>query len=326
MLCINDHHTDAWFNAAAEEHVFRNFGEPCFMLWCNEPAVVIGRHQNTLAEINFDYVKRHDIKVVRRLSGGGAVFHDPGNINFSFIDNKQDNEWIDFPKYIRPVVAALHAAGVDAQPNERNDLTMDGKKISGNAEHASRNRILHHGTLLYRTELSVLSEALSAAPAKFSDKAVKSVRSRVTNISNHLANPPETEVFRSQLFRHVMNGLPGAREYRYSAADLDAIHRLRDEKYATWEWNFGQSPGYSMLHGIPTGAGYLEAHLNVQKGIISHLRFSGDMPDVCNMSGLERLLLHTPHNETAVREKLSSVRFADCFPQITEDEVVNVMF
>ena len=183
MLCVNNIYTDPYFNMAMEEYFLKNFTENIFILWRNEPAVIVGKHQNSLAEINVDYVTEKGIKVVRRLTGGGAVFHDLGNINFTFIENGSKP---DFQKFTRPILDVLIDLGVDARFEGRNDLTIGGRKFSGNAIAVWKNRTLEHGTLLFSAVMEDLSGALKVNPLKFEDKAVKSTRSRVTNISEHL--------------------------------------------------------------------------------------------------------------------------------------------
>jgi lipoate-protein ligase A len=287
--------------------------------------VIVGRHQNTLAEINVDYVKQNRIAVVRRLSGGGAVFHDLGNINFTFIENTKDAQPINFQKYTQPIIAVLRMLGIDARFEGRNDLVIDGRKFSGNAEHVYRNRILHHGTLLFASELTDLSGALNINPAKFAGKAVKSVHSRVTNISSHLKKPLEPEAFRAMLLDYMLANHPDSRLYTYSDDDLAAINKLRDEKYATWEWNFGQSPGYNMVNSLQTGGGCLEVHLDVQNGIILHVRFFGDFFHIGEMAGLEQSLAGTPHNETAIRRKLTGINLAGYLVNITAGELLQAL-
>jgi len=325
MICINDHHTDPYFNLAAEEYVLKNFTDNCFMLWRNSPSVIVGRHQNSLAEINLDYVKQNQIKVVRRLSGGGAVFHDLGNLNFTFIENAKSDQLINFQKYTQPVIAVLQLLEVEARFEGRNDLMIDGKKFSGNAEHVFRNRVLHHGTLLFASELTDLSGALNVNPAKFTDKAIKSVRSRVTNISAHLKKPLELEAFREMIFRYMMDNHPDCKPYSYTEADIAAINSLRDEKYATWDWNFGQSPGYNMVNSLRTGGGTLEVHLDVKNGIIRHARIFGDFFNIGDITELEQFLTGTSHNEANIRQKLKQIHLSDYLVNVTEDEMFRCM-
>ena len=292
------------------------------MLWRNAPSVIVGRHQNTLAEINPDFVKQNQIVVVRRLSGGGAVFHDLGNINFTFIENAQDNQPINFQKYTQPIIAVLRLLDVDARFEGRNDLVIDGKKFSGNAEHVFRGRVLHHGTLLFASALSDLSGALKVNPSKFAGKAVKSVRSRVTNISSHLKKPLGPEAFRNMLLEYMIDNYSDCKLYAYTDADIAAIGKLCDEKYATWDWNFGQSPGYNMVNSLQTSGGHLEVHLDVQNGIIRHVSIFGDFFHISDISGLEQSLAGTPHNEIHIRRKLEQIDISDYLVNITTDELL----
>ena len=204
MLCIKSTTQNPAFNLATEEYLLRNKDEECFYLYINGPSIIVGKHQNTLAEINIDYVKAQNIDVIRRLSGGGAVFHDPGNLNFTFIKKGEKDQLVDFRKYTKPILDVLQSLGVKARFEGRNDLTIEGKKFSGNAEHVYKNKILHHGTLLFSSKLPDLSQALKVNPLKYKDKAVKSVRSRVTNISEHLKESITLEEFENQIGRaHV---------------------------------------------------------------------------------------------------------------------------
>ena len=325
MLCINDRRTDPYFNLAAEEYVLKNFEKNCFMLWRNEPSVIVGRHQNSLAEINVDYIKQNQIKVVRRLSGGGAVFHDLGNLNFTFIENATSEGLINFQKYTQPIIAVLQSLDINARFEGRNDLVIDGKKFSGNAEHVFRRRVLHHGTLLFDSQLADLSGALNVTPAKFNDKAVKSVRSRVTNIASHLKTQLDIEIFREMILNYMITNYNDCQLYEYGDADLAAIHKLREEKYSTWNWNFGQSPGYSMTNAMRTGGGNVEIHLDVANGIIKRLRIFGDFFNIADIAELEKLLAETPHNETDIRRKLQRINLSDYIINTTVDELVKIL-
>ncbi len=326
MLCIIRHETDPYFNLAAEEYVLKHFERDTFMLWRNEPAIIVGKHQNTLAEINQDYVKENMIKVVRRLSGGGAVFHDLGNLNFTFIASGENHQLVDFRKFTQPILEVLQKISIEAKFEGRNDLTIDGRKFSGNAEHVYKNRVLHHGTLLFSAQMADLSSALNVDPDKFQDKAVKSVRSRVTNISEHLKTPLSVLEFRDLILNHVMESTPGAELYSFTQDDISAIARLRDEKYITWDWNFGYSPKYNFRKTVKTNGGKLEVTLEVVNGTIEKARFFGDYFNKLDPVDIEQALTGTLHNETAISERLKDFEISDYFLKISREELITSLF
>ena len=238
MRYIHNPVKDPAFNLAAEEWLLTRSDEDVFMLWRNRPAVIVGRNQNTLAEIDEAFTRARDIPVVRRLSGGGAVFHDLGNINFTFITQGNPSQGLDFERFTAPIQQALGAMGVACEFSGRNDLLIDGKKFSGNAQHFHAGRILHHGTLLFASDMADLSGALRTDPEKYRDKAVKSVRSRVTNISSHLPAPMEVTAFIKALMDHVSGHTP-MDDMVLSAEEQASIEELSAARYRTWEWNFG---------------------------------------------------------------------------------------
>ncbi len=325
MLCLIRHETDPAFNLAAEEYAMTHFAAECFMLWRNAPAVIVGRHQNTLAEIDADYVRANNIPVVRRLSGGGAVFHDLGNLNFTFIADSDGRAQVDFRRFTQPILVALQALGVDARFEGRNDLTIDGRKFSGNAEYVSGNRILHHGTLLFAARMADVSAALRPDPAKFADKAVKSVRSRVTNISEHLPRPMTVLEFRDYLMTHVMAATPDAETYAFTPDDVAAISRLRDEKYATWEWNYGHSPVYNYRKSARTPGGTLEVALDVNGGVIADARFYGDFFNRRDPQEIAAALIGVPHRPEALRERLADLPVDDYFHNVPAEALLSVL-
>ncbi len=326
MLCIKHPNTDPWFNLAAEEYVLKNFTDNCFMLWRNENAIIVGKHQNTLAEVNMDYVKAKKIKVVRRLSGGGAVFHDLGNLNFSFILNGEKDHKVDFKKFTLPIIEVLRKLSVDARFEGRNDLTIEGKKFSGNAEHIYKNRVLRHGTLLFSSLMEDLAMALKINPLKYKDKAVKSVRSRVTNIREHLKEDMDVLQFRDRIMDHIHETYPDCRFYEFSQNDLEGIQELAEKKYSTWEWNFGSSPGYDLQKAIRTEGGFMEMHLNVSKGIIKDIRIFGDFFNKLDVAEVEAILRETPHREEEILKRLKSIPFQDYFHKVQPEEFAAGLF
>jgi lipoate-protein ligase A len=326
MLCIKHHSTDPYFNIATDEFIFKHLQEDCFMLWRNDNAIIVGKHQNTQAEINADYVKEKGIKVVRRLSGGGAVYHDLGNLNFSFTRTGDSYEMVDFERYTKPIIDVLKSLGVAAKFEGRNDLTIEGKKFSGNAEHVVKNKILHHGTLLFSSQMTDVSGALKINPLKYKDRSVKSVPKRVTNISDHLKQKISLEEFTDKVMDHITSTFKDARMYEFTEEDLQKIQQIRDEKYSTWEWNFGKSPDYNFKQGARTPGGTLEMHMNVSQGIIKDVRITGDFFHIKDIEPVERALENTKHDEKAIREVLQQFNLNEYFNNISEDDLVAVMF
>lgn len=323
MRCIFNPCTDPYFNLATEEYLLDKVEDDIFMLWCNEPSVIVGRFQNSLAEINLDFVNNKEIKVVRRLTGGGAVFHDLGNLNFTFIES---NSHGDFRSFTQPILEMLQSLGVDARFEGRNDLMINGQKFSGNAQCKHNKRTMHHGTLLFSTEMNDMSEALKVNPLKFEDKAVKSVRKRVTNISSHLAEPMTVMQFTQQLMEYVMQNKSNAQQSPLTQAEIAQIEQLRDEKYSTWDWNFGTSPRYSYSKLIRTTGGNLEIHLQIEKGTIEAVRIYGDFFALKDVKELEQKLLHLPHERKFLYEFLQDLQVETYLLNISAEEFLEVMF
>lgn len=328
MLCFDNPSTNPYFNLACEEYLLKNVDDEVFMLWRNEPAIIVGKHQNTLAEINTEYVKDQGIKVVRRLTGGGAVFHDLGNLNFTFIKfiPLNGDQIIDFQKHTRPILDILLKLGINAKFEGRNDLTIDGKKFSGNAEHVHKHKVLHHGTLLFSAKLPDLSAALKVDPLKFEDKAVKSVRSRVTNISEHLEQALTVEEFKDMVMQHIIEMYPDSKPFKLDNAAIDEVEALVEKKYATWEWNFGQSPVYNLRKGYKAAGGFIEFDLFVEKGIIKELKIFGDFFNKSDIEEIENALKGLAHEEAVIKEKLSKFDINAYFNNFTLDDLLKAIF
>ncbi|MDL2218732.1 lipoate--protein ligase [Ruminococcaceae bacterium OttesenSCG-928-O06] len=277
MRYIESPYTDAYSNMALEEVVFRRLprSEEYFMLWQNKNAVVVGRYQNTAAEVNAPLLEEKGVQVVRRLSGGGAMYQDEGNLNFTFVVNQQGEKNLDFTLFIRPVVRALEKLGAPAQQSSRNDIVIDGKKISGNAQYNSQGRTMHHGTLLYASDLDAVDAALTPAADKIATKGVASVRSRVTNIAEWLPAPVPLAHFK-RLLVEEMFAEGDVTPYALTRQDHAAVQALRREKYATWEWNWGRSPAGGLYKKQRYPFGGVEVWLNTNAGRITGAHFAGD--------------------------------------------------
>ncbi|HHV75230.1 MAG TPA: lipoate--protein ligase [Thermoanaerobacterium sp.] len=326
MIYIYNKNTDPYFNLAAEEYVLKQFSDECFMLWRNRPSIIIGKNQNALAEINLNYVKEHNIPVVRRLSGGGAVFHDLGNVNFTFIVNDDLNGFSDFRRFTQPIIDVLRKLSLNAEFSGRNDITIDGKKISGNAQYYYKNRILHHGTLLVSSNMADLSAALKVRPIKFEDKGVKSVSKRVTNINEHLEKPIDIEEFINLIMDDIRLTTGGSGLYEFTDEDIRNIEKLRDEKYNTWEWNFGMSPDYNLKNEKKFSGGTVEVDLNVSDGIIRDIKIYGDFFGKKDVKDVEEMLKGVKHSENDVKNALSSIDIGEYFSNITLENLLDVMF
>ena len=328
MYYVIDKNTDPWWNLAAEEYLFKNMDKPIFRLWQNDNAIIIGHHQNAFAEINLDYVRKRGIKVVRRLTGGGAVFHDLGNVNFTFIDNVSVNEdsAVMFARFTKPVIDALRVLGVDAYLEGRNDLLIDGRKFSGNAVARYKNRLLQHGTLLFSASMADLSSALASRPEKFTGKSVQSNRSRVTNISEHLTNPIPINGFIEHMHNFVAGEGSGYIQYNYTKEDLEAISKLKKEKYSQDSWNYGKSPAYSYSKVVKFPAGLLELYLQVNGGIIEEIKIYGDYffnRDTCE---LEELIRGSKHSYNELKERLEKINLSDYFSNIEGEEFLSLFW
>lgn len=323
MKCIYNPSTDAYFNLAAEEYLLKHFDEDIFMLWRNDKAVIVGKYQNSAAEINLDYVREHGIKVVRRQTGGGAVFHDLGNVNYTFIGTKGSG---DFRTFSEPILRVLNEMGVPAKFEGRNDLTINGMKFSGTAQCVYKDRILHHGTLLFASEMDDLTSALKVNPLKFKDKAVKSVRKRVTNISEHLPTSMSVTDFIDVVMRNVSSYSENAVPYELSERDIQEISKLRDEKYSTWDWNFGTSPKFGYTKQMRTSGGNVELNLDVDKGLITAIKFYGDFFAQKDPADFEELFLHQKYEPENIRHILQSVEINDFFRNVTVEEMMELFF
>jgi lipoate-protein ligase A len=327
MLFIKRVQTDPYFNLAAEEYLLKEFQEDTFSLWRNERAVVIGKHQNTLAEINPVFVKDANIKVVRRFSGGGAVFHDLGNLNFTYTRTISDRSLIYFRMFMEPLLEVLRNMGIDARLDGKSDMTITGKKFSGNAMHIWKNKVLHHGTLLFSSDLSDLRQALQSDRSRFDDKAVKSRYTSVTNIIDHLKEPIDIRTFAERIQQHMISLYPGTHQYDWNEEDIRNIMSLIDKKYAKWEWNYGYSPKYKVhrvLRARPETT--LELILHVQDGIIRDVRILGNGFNEHDSEEIKQALTGIAHREEHIKKALYSLLIHDNFAHLDLEELLACIF
>lgn len=326
MLCIYSTNNDIYFNLAAEEYLLRNLQEDVFMLWKNKPAVVVGKHQNTFREVNYLYARANDIKIARRLSGGGTVFHDEGNLNFSFIRNGEEGKLIDFRKFTDPVRKALATFGLETRFEGNNSLTLNGYKVSGNAEHVFKSRVLHHGTLLFSTEMQALGEVLKVDQDTYEDRAVKSVRSKVANIQDFLDKPINIEEFTKNMQRFFSAELSSCKMYHFSENEQNAINELVKNKYRTSNWIFGWSPRYFFRKRFTVGDRELNVWLRVEKGIIKEAHVSGGPFNEKSLENLSYALKDKPHIDETIADQLSVLLAKINEPDVSPEKLMEAFF
>jgi lipoate---protein ligase len=318
---------DPSINLALEEYLLRNIlrEEEILLFYINEPSIIIGRHQNTIEEINQEYVEAHHVHVVRRLSGGGAVYHDLGNLNFSFITPYHKDEFQNFKKFTEPVVRALQNMGIKAGLSGRNDILVDERKISGNAQYVTTQRMVSHGTLLFNSDLSRVGEALHVKASKISSKGIKSVRSRVANLTEFLDHPLDIMAFRSYLLTEIFSGSKEIPQYHLTEADWQSVHALTNERYRNWDWNYGKSPKFNVQKTNRFPFGEVEACIDVENGLIQSIKFFGDFFSEQEPSELEPLLLGVRYDRAAIQMVLSSVEVSNYFSGMTRDVLLDFL-
>src|SRR5690606_23170022 len=307
---------DPQINLAIEEYALKNLdiNETYLLFYINAPSIIIGKNQNTIEEINTQYVEENGIKVVRRLSGGGAVYHDLGNLNFSFITKDDGESFHNYKKFTEPVIEALHKLGVNAQLSGRNDIEVEGRKISGNAQFSTKGRMFSHGTLMFDSEIDHVVSALKVKKDKIESKGIKSVRSRVANISEFLDEKITIEEFRQMLLRYIFNTqndeIP---TYELTEKDWEQIHQISKERYQNWEWNYGKSPKFNYQHTHRFPVGSIDVRLEVQKGVIENCKIFGDFFGVGDVEEIENQLIGKKYEKAELEKALENIDISHYF-------------
>lgn len=315
------------FNIALEEYCFKNLTkfDKIFILWINEPSIIVGKNQNTLAEINEKFIIKNDIHVIRRISGGGAVYHDLNNLNYTIISNEsKDSRNFDFKAFSEPVIHTLKDLGVEAEFTGRNDITIDGKKICGNAQAYLDGRVMHHGCLLFDVDLSVLSKALETSKDVVDSKGVKSVRSRVVNILPYLEKEISVNEFSDSILNHMKGKYPDMKEYTLSDEDLQIIEKNRAEKFGNWNWNFGSNPVAEIIRERRYPAGKTHLFINTKNGVIKDILFYGTFFGVkSDLTEVQNLLKGVKYTPEEVQKTLSTIDTTPYFAGFTVEELTD---
>ncbi|WP_310993555.1 lipoate--protein ligase [Aequorivita marina] len=324
----NEGNTNPKLNLALEEYALRNFSaeNDYLLFYINEPSIIIGRNQNTLEEINQNYIEENNIHIVRRISGGGAVYHDFGNLNFSFITNHDVKSLNNFKKFTAPVIKVLNSLGLNAELKGRNDIQVEEKKISGTAQFSTGKRMVSHGTLLLDTDLGEVANALNVKMSKIQSKGHKSVRSRVANISEFLKKQLTIEEFRQLLLEGLYEESEAFESYHLSPEEWEAVHQLKEEKYDTWEWNYGRSPKFNIQRNKRFPVGEIDLRIFVEKGHIKEFKVFGDFFGKEPVEKLENLLTGTQYEKNNISELLKDINVKEYFGDIQKEEFIDLIY
>ncbi|HEO2705449.1 TPA: lipoate--protein ligase [Streptococcus agalactiae] len=327
MKYIVNTSNDPAYNVALEAYAFQKLTDidEIFILWINEPAIIIGRHQNTIQEINKEFIDKNGIHVVRRLSGGGAVYHDLNNLNYTIISNNTQEGTFDFQTFSKPVIDTLAKLGVKAEFTGRNDLEINGQKFAGNAQAYYKGRMMHHGCLLFDVDMSVLGQALKVSKDKIESKGIKSVRARVTNIVDHLSDKITVQEFSDAILAQMKEEYPEMDEYVLSDAELSEIQAMRDNQFATWDWTYGKAPEYTIERGVRYPAGKITTYANVENSTIKSVKIFGDFFGVKPVDDIEKMLEGVRYDYKDVLAALKTVDTSQYFSRMTPEEITKAI-
>jgi len=321
--------TDARVNLALEEHVLREklVDDDCVLFYINAPAIIIGRNQNTIEEIDAEVVDAKGIRVVRRISGGGAVYHDQGNLNFSFMTRAIRDRFSRYDQFTRPVIEVLRGLGVPAELGGRNDILADGRKISGNAQFATPDRMFSHGTLLFDSNLDDVTAALRPRPGKVESKGMKSIRSRVANIREFVGEPITVDELRERILEAIFGTRDRSRipSLQIAEDDWSAVQALVERRYGAWSWNYGENPPSNVRRTRRFPAGEIDVHVDVQAGRVAAVRIFGDFMGRNDVVELETRLIGLPYERAAVLDALAGIDVSDFFGDVSADDVAAVI-
>ncbi len=328
MKYIKTNYDIPFYNMALEEYLLKNdeFKDDYCFFYINSPSVIIGSHQNAYSEVNMKYARENNIYIARRLSGGGAVYHDKGNLNYSFVLNKENGAGmkIDFAPYTAPIITTLLRLGVKSELSGRNDILVDNKKISGNAQTAYKNKLLHHGTLMVDVDVTAMLNVLNVSEMKISSKAIDSVRSRVLNLKSLLPSGFDTFALRDELIKTYFRGKEYG-EYTLDKKDTDNINTMVKEKFSTNEYNLSQKAPFGVVKRKKFTAGIIEAGFNVKNNRIEGISFCGDFFENDSIRQLEGILSNVPFNQKDIKERLLNINAGDYIANLTNDELIELI-
>lgn len=325
MIYIENNCNDPHYNLAFEEYVFNHIesNDMILLLWQNEPSVIIGKYQNTAEEINAEYIYDNNVNVVRRNTGGGAVYHDLGNLNYSFIIPDVDSK-IDFKTFTQPLIKALESQGITVEQTGRNDITIDGKKFSGNAQQYYHGRLLHHGTIMFDVGLEAVQRSLCVKPGKIRSKGIKSVRSRVTNLKPYFKEDMDVLEFK-ELLLNCFKSEYECVEYKLSQEELERVNELYHGKYMDWDWNYGKSPESDVMRSGYFRCGYIEFHFKMDQLRIRNLQLIGDFFSGGDIKDFTKLFEGVKYDRDSIMKVLNETDLNYFLGDITPEEIINTI-
>lgn len=330
MLYVESHSFDPEYNLSFEEYLFKYLPldeDEYVTLWQNEPAVIIGKNQNAWAEINREYIEENQVKVVRRITGGGAVYHDLGNLNFSFVTKDRRAGKIDFSLYYKPIVAALRAMGVDAELSGRNDITVDGKKVIGASQSIWKGRVLSNGCILFDVKMESLASALNVRPEKLVTKGIASVRARVTNIKPYLGSDKDVNDFKALLLQEIFKQFgEEPREYKLTEQDHQEILKIKESRFGRKEWNWGQSPKGSFRNGAKFPFGWVEISTNIIGGKLRDVNILGDFFGTEDVSEIASALEGTEYDKENIEKVFMRFELPKYFGAVEAKDLADLFF
>lgn len=327
MIYLEAKGNDPAYNTALELFAFNELAKKdnVFMLWINQPCIVVGKNQNTREEIDQHYCDEHDIKIVRRISGGGAVYHDYNNLNYTIISNEDNEADFNFKSLSQPVIDTLAEMGVKAEFTGRNDLQIGDQKFCGNAQYIKGKRIMHHGCIMFDVDLSVLTKALTVSKDKYESKGKKSVRSRVTNIKPHLEDQTLTVKDFMNTLRNFMDKKYHMEEYILTEEDEKRVLSIKSEKNDSWDWVYGKNPEFTVQRKRKLPTGKVEANINVINNVIENVKFYGDFFGVKDVAELSEKLKNIRYDRESIKKVIDSVNINEYFMGVTNDEAIDVL-
>lgn len=327
MKYIKTDYDLAYYNMALEEYLMQSdkHTDNYVFFYIHRPSIIVGSHQNTYAEINSSYVKEKNIVVARRISGGGAVYHDEGNLNFSFVTNSPGGKTVDFKPYIKPVLKALKKLGVEADLSGRNDLCIGERKFSGNAQYILGSKVLHHGTLMFDVNVENMLNALNVSEMKISSKAVESVRSRVINLRDYLPKDTDILSFKQLLLDTFFEG-EDFEEYTLTNEDINEVEKRVKEKFSTHEFNYGTPKKFDVCKKRKFPSGIVEASFSVKNNVFSAFELRGDFFCNKNTDELTSLISGTGFNESDFAKRLYEIDFDSYIANFTSGELQSLIF